>query len=224
MTRKVKIILCVFSILLAIGFTIYPLISNRYSEKSRSLIETKYTEAIEQRQQSLFCRRQRVLVQPCRRADGQIRRAHKIQMLAPHMLVIAVEDLKLVYIFVYHLVRPQKGDIVPICRPADRNNAFRREGKQRPQLTRERGVYQPERPTYLLCSGDAVAACVCCEIYHKGVGLFTVCACELLRSLEQGQMPIQRRRQDDHTPAVGSELLPLHPATLCLAQVQNAAA
>lgn len=48
MTRKVKIILCVFSILLAIGFTIYPLISNRYSEKSRSLIETKYTEAIEQ--------------------------------------------------------------------------------------------------------------------------------------------------------------------------------
>lgn len=48
MTRKVKIILCVFSILLAIGFTIYPLISNRYSEKTRSLIKTKYTEAIEQ--------------------------------------------------------------------------------------------------------------------------------------------------------------------------------
>ena len=47
MTRKVKSILCVFSILLAIGFTTYPLISNRYSEKTRSLIETKYAEAIE---------------------------------------------------------------------------------------------------------------------------------------------------------------------------------
>ena len=52
MTRKVKIILCILAVLLAIEITIYPLLSNSYSEKTRSLVETQYTEAVKQLDES----------------------------------------------------------------------------------------------------------------------------------------------------------------------------
>lgn len=52
MTRIVKIFICVLAVLAAIGVTLYPLISNYYSEKNRSLIETQYVETIEQMDES----------------------------------------------------------------------------------------------------------------------------------------------------------------------------
>ena len=52
MTRTVKIILCALAVLIAAGVTLYPLLSNRYAEKTKSLIETQYTEAIQQLDES----------------------------------------------------------------------------------------------------------------------------------------------------------------------------
>ena len=40
--------ICVSLALFAIGITLYPLISNYFAEVNRSLIETKYTKAVEQ--------------------------------------------------------------------------------------------------------------------------------------------------------------------------------
>ena len=39
--------ICLSLALLALGITLYPLISNYFSEVNRSLIETKYTKAVE---------------------------------------------------------------------------------------------------------------------------------------------------------------------------------
>lgn len=47
MRRGTKIMICVSLALFAIGITLYPLISNYFSEVNRSLIETKYTKAVE---------------------------------------------------------------------------------------------------------------------------------------------------------------------------------
>ena len=52
MTRTVKIILCALAVLIAAGVTLYPLLSNQYAEKTKSLIETQYTEAIQQLDES----------------------------------------------------------------------------------------------------------------------------------------------------------------------------
>ncbi len=52
MTRKIKIILCAAAVLIALGVTLYPLLSNRYAEKTRSLIETQYTEVMQQLDES----------------------------------------------------------------------------------------------------------------------------------------------------------------------------
>lgn len=47
MNRRTKIILCIVSAVLALGIAVYPLVSNFCSEKYRSLVETKYTKAVE---------------------------------------------------------------------------------------------------------------------------------------------------------------------------------
>lgn len=47
MNRRTKIILCIVSAALALGIAVYPLVSNFCSEKYRSLVETKYTKAVE---------------------------------------------------------------------------------------------------------------------------------------------------------------------------------
>ena len=48
MRKGTKIMICVSLALFAIGVTLYPLISNYFAEVNRSLIETKYTKAVEQ--------------------------------------------------------------------------------------------------------------------------------------------------------------------------------
>ena len=48
MRKGTKIMICVSLALFAIGITLYPLISNYFAEVNRSLIETKYTKAVEQ--------------------------------------------------------------------------------------------------------------------------------------------------------------------------------
>lgn len=48
MRKGIKIMICVSLALFAIGITLYPLISNYFAEVNRSMIETKYTKAIEQ--------------------------------------------------------------------------------------------------------------------------------------------------------------------------------
>ena len=48
MRKGTKILICFSLALLALGITLYPLISNYYAEVNRSLIETKYTKAVEQ--------------------------------------------------------------------------------------------------------------------------------------------------------------------------------
>ena len=48
MRKGTKIMICVSLALFAIGITLYPLISNYFAEVNRSMIETKYTKAIEQ--------------------------------------------------------------------------------------------------------------------------------------------------------------------------------
>ena len=47
MRKGITIIVCVSLALLAIGITLYPLISNYLAEVNRSLIETQYTKAVE---------------------------------------------------------------------------------------------------------------------------------------------------------------------------------
>lgn len=47
MNRRTKIIFCIVSAVLALGIVVYPLVSNFCSEKYRSLVETKYTKAVE---------------------------------------------------------------------------------------------------------------------------------------------------------------------------------
>lgn len=48
MRKRKKIMICLSLALLALVVTLYPLISNYFAEVNRSLIETKYTKAIEQ--------------------------------------------------------------------------------------------------------------------------------------------------------------------------------
>ena len=48
MKRTVQFALLAVAVLLAVGITLYPLIANAYTERNRSLIETEYTEAISQ--------------------------------------------------------------------------------------------------------------------------------------------------------------------------------
>lgn len=52
MSKKIKLTLYAVMVLLALGITLYPLISNRMAERNRSLIETQYTEALEQMEDS----------------------------------------------------------------------------------------------------------------------------------------------------------------------------
>ena len=47
MSKRTIILICVFLILLALGVTLYPLISNYAGEKYRSLVETRYDRAVE---------------------------------------------------------------------------------------------------------------------------------------------------------------------------------
>ena len=47
MRKGTKIMICLSLALLALGITLYPLISNYFSEVNRSLIETKYTKTVE---------------------------------------------------------------------------------------------------------------------------------------------------------------------------------
>ena len=47
MKKKTKILLCVTMALVAVGITLYPLISNFLSETNRSLVETQYIKAVE---------------------------------------------------------------------------------------------------------------------------------------------------------------------------------
>ena len=46
MKRELLITACVLAVILMLGITLYPLISNYFSEKNKSLIETQYTEAV----------------------------------------------------------------------------------------------------------------------------------------------------------------------------------
>ena len=47
MRRRIKIILCILFLLLALGVTLYPLISNILGEKYRSMVESRYDKAVE---------------------------------------------------------------------------------------------------------------------------------------------------------------------------------
>lgn len=47
MSRRIKIILCILFLLLALGVTLYPLISNILGEKYRSMVESRYDKAVE---------------------------------------------------------------------------------------------------------------------------------------------------------------------------------
>ena len=47
MRKGTKIMICLSLALLALGITLYPLISNYFAEVNRSLIETRYTKAVE---------------------------------------------------------------------------------------------------------------------------------------------------------------------------------
>lgn len=46
MEKRTKIWLCIASAAVALGITLYPLVSNYLGERNRSLIETRYTEAV----------------------------------------------------------------------------------------------------------------------------------------------------------------------------------
>jgi hypothetical protein len=54
MTRKQKLTLCIIAVILGLGIALYPLIYNFYTEKTRSVIETKYTEAVEMMQGTIL--------------------------------------------------------------------------------------------------------------------------------------------------------------------------
>ena len=41
MKKKTKLLLCIISAVLALGVTLYPLVSNYLGEKNRSLVETR---------------------------------------------------------------------------------------------------------------------------------------------------------------------------------------
>jgi len=47
MKQRTKLWLCLASAAVALGITLYPLMSNYLGEKNRSLVETRYTEAVE---------------------------------------------------------------------------------------------------------------------------------------------------------------------------------
>lgn len=48
MSRRIKIFLCILFLFLALGVTLYPLISNIVGEKYRSMVESRYDKAVEQ--------------------------------------------------------------------------------------------------------------------------------------------------------------------------------
>lgn len=54
MTRKQKLTLCIIAVFLGLGIALYPLIYNAYTEKTRSMIETRYTEAVQQMQSTIL--------------------------------------------------------------------------------------------------------------------------------------------------------------------------
>ncbi|MBQ6249969.1 MAG: class C sortase [Oscillospiraceae bacterium] len=56
MSKGIKILLCVSLALLALGITLYPLVSNYFAEVNRSLIETQYTRAVEEMDDSEIIR------------------------------------------------------------------------------------------------------------------------------------------------------------------------
>ena len=47
MSRRIKIFLCILFLFLALGVTLYPLISNVVGEKYRSIVESRYDKAVE---------------------------------------------------------------------------------------------------------------------------------------------------------------------------------
>ena len=47
MSKRIKILFCALLLLLALGVTLYPLVSNLAGEKYRSLVETRYDKAVE---------------------------------------------------------------------------------------------------------------------------------------------------------------------------------
>ena len=57
MTRKQKLTLCIIAVILGLGIALYPLIYNFYTEKTRSVIVTKYTKAVEMMQGTLSGRK-----------------------------------------------------------------------------------------------------------------------------------------------------------------------
>ena len=48
MSRRIKFFLCILFLFLALGVTLYPLISNIVGEKYRSMVESRYDKAVEQ--------------------------------------------------------------------------------------------------------------------------------------------------------------------------------
>ena len=48
MRKRTTVLLCIALAVIAVGVTLYPLVSNLVSETSRSLVETRYTKAVEQ--------------------------------------------------------------------------------------------------------------------------------------------------------------------------------
>lgn len=47
MKKKTKLLLCIISAVLALGVTLYPLVSNYLGEKNRSLVETRYEKTVQ---------------------------------------------------------------------------------------------------------------------------------------------------------------------------------
>ena len=80
MTRKQKLTLCISAVILGLGIALYPLIYNFYTEKTRSVIETKYTEAVEMMQGTILDSTRRAAEEYnaliLRSADYEIGRAH----------------------------------------------------------------------------------------------------------------------------------------------------
>ena len=56
MSKGLKILLCVTLAFLALGITLYPLVSNYFAEVNRSLIETQYAKAVEEMDDSEIIR------------------------------------------------------------------------------------------------------------------------------------------------------------------------
>ena len=144
--------------------------------------------------------RARLFIQRARGTDREICVPQQIAVVAPHRAVIAVKDLQLVNILIDHAIRPQQGKIPSVGRPAERDDRLRRLRQQRGQLPRERGIDKIQPLADRLGGQHVIVRAVRREIEHQCVFLFTVCAGELLRPLIERQVPVERRRKDDHAP------------------------